>query len=145
MERLARADNELGSGLPGVRRGPRWRHDPIRFGILASVIVVLLSVPVSAPLSTAGVAAATAMAVAGWSAVCDDWAYVPQQLAVAALAPLSRTPSLLPEPFVVELLAELARGEVGVVDDAVGLLKTAEHPAGTGLALSRMEAVRRVL
>ncbi len=145
LERLARADNEFASGLPGVRRGRRWRPDPTRFGIPASVIVVLLSVPVSAPLSTAGVAAATAMAVASWSAVCDEWAYVPQQLAAAALAPLSRTPSLLPEPFVVELLAELARGEVAIVDEAVTLLKAAEHPAGTDLALARMEAVRRVL
>ncbi len=145
LERLARADSEYASGLGGLRCGRCWRLAPTRLGIPASVIVVLVSVSVPAPLSTAGVAAATAMAVASWSAMCDDWAYVPQQLASAALAPLSPTPSLLPEPFVVEMLAELARGEVAVVDEAVTLLKTARHPEVIDLALARMQAVRRVL
>lgn len=143
MERLARSTRELGGDLAAVGRG--GSPSATWLGIPAAAALVLLTVPVSGGLSTAGVAVATVLLVAGWGGLCDDWAYVPQQLTSTALVPPAGTPCLLREPFLVEVLAELADGEPAVVDEAIGLLRTAPHTPACGVALYRMEAARRAL
>lgn len=143
MERLARSTRELAGDLAAVcREGMPWAS---WLGIPAAAAVVLLTVPVSGGLSTAGVALATVLLVAGWGGLCDDWAYVPQQLTSTALVPPAGTPCLLREPFLVGVLTELADGEPAIVDEAIGLLTTAPRTPACGVALHRMEAVRRAL
>ncbi|MDQ4089100.1 MAG: hypothetical protein M3163_02170, partial [Actinomycetota bacterium] len=125
MERLARSTRELAGDLAAVGRGRS--ASATRLGIPAAAAVVLLTVPVSDGLSTAGMAVATVLLVTGWGGLCDDWAYVPHQLTSTALVPPAGTPCLRREPFLVEVLAELAGGQPAVVDEAIGLLRTAPH------------------
>ncbi len=141
MERLTRSTAELAK----ISSGGSPRLSGTWLAIPASAAVVLLTVPVSGVLSTSGMAVATVLVVAGWGGLCDDLAYVPQQLTSTALVPASGTPCLLRESFLVEVLVELAGGEPAIVDEAIGLLRTARRTGASGVALERMEAVRRAL
>ncbi|MGH9263140.1 MAG: hypothetical protein ACRD1D_00470 [Acidimicrobiales bacterium] len=144
VERLGPRGHGLPDRLSSVRSGRR-RRVPVLWGIPAATFVVLLTAPLVGPLSTVGAVVGTAIVVVTWAGLCHDWGYVPHQLVWTALLPPSQAPSLLPEPLLLELLAELAGGEVSLVDEATALVEAARPCVATDLALARMEAVRRAL
>ena len=96
-------------------------------------------------VAVAIVTVTTLVAVLAWTELCEASAYVPQQLASTALLPPAPTRFVLPEPAVVDLLTELAGGDVGLVDQAASVVDTVDASEGTGRAYARMKAARHVL
>jgi hypothetical protein len=143
LERLAGAEATAGSGA--ARPHPTISPAADCFWASAWAVALAVALPLPRFLAVAIVTVTTLVAVLGWTELCDGSAYLPQQLALTALLPPAPSRFVLPEPAVVDVLTELAGGDVALVDQAASVLDTVDAREETGRAHARLNAARRAL